>query len=166
MTTEGRLLEELTIDDFRNRLTILYPKAAIDSRGNEIITYTEGPIVWAYVEVHATGMSTSSSESHITRKVLLVFRYRNDLSPADPFPGERRNLRTHLAAYGCLWKAQIHLCGMCRGSKESVRAYEKKIHGYAKYPGNLRGRSSQCYTSGDGGHGGENNRGYEGEGSG
>lgn len=48
MTTEERLLEELTIDDFRNRLTILYPKAAIDSRGNEIITYTEGPIVWAY----------------------------------------------------------------------------------------------------------------------
>lgn len=81
MTTEERLLEELTIDDFRNRLTILYPKAAIDSRGNEIITYKEGPTVWAYVEVHATGMSTSSSESHITRKVLLVFRYRNDLSP-------------------------------------------------------------------------------------
>lgn len=85
MTTEERLLEELTIDNFRNRLSLLFPIASIDTRGNEIITYKEGPTVWAYVEVHATGMSTSSSESHITRKVLLVFRYRNDLSPETHF---------------------------------------------------------------------------------
>ena len=45
MTTEERLLEELTIDNFRNRLSLLFPIASIDTRGNEIITYKEGPTV-------------------------------------------------------------------------------------------------------------------------
>lgn len=85
MTTEERLLSEVTIEKLKSRLTILNPTPSLDSLGNQVITYTPGKTVWAYVEVHATDMSETEGESHITRKVLLVFRYRKDLTPETHF---------------------------------------------------------------------------------
>lgn len=81
MTTEERLLHDITISHLRSRVTIWSPKSTLDAYGNETISYTKGQTVWAYVENHATQMYESTGEAHITRKVLIVMRYRLDLKP-------------------------------------------------------------------------------------
>lgn len=85
MTTEERLLHEVTVDKMRGRVTILHPSGGIDDYGNEKISYEEGSTVWAYVENHATEMNESAVEAHIIRKVLIVMRWRKDLKPESRF---------------------------------------------------------------------------------
>lgn len=85
MTTEERLLKDVMASKMRSRVTILIPSGGIDSYGNERITYKEGSTVWAYIENHASEMYETTAESHIIRKVLIVVRYRQDLSPASRF---------------------------------------------------------------------------------
>lgn len=85
MTTEERILQTVTAGNLRQRVTILIPSSGIDSYGNERITYKEGSTVWAYVENHASEMYETTAELHIIRKVLIVVRYRRDLSPASRF---------------------------------------------------------------------------------
>ena len=85
MTTEERLIHEVKISNLRSRVTIWIPKSTIDAYGNETISYKKGNTVWAYVENHATQMYESPSEAHITRKVLIVMRYRPDLKPESRF---------------------------------------------------------------------------------
>lgn len=81
MTTEERLLQDVKISNLRSRVTIWIPKSTLDAYGNETISYTKGQTVWAYVENHATQMYETTGEAHITRKVLIVMRYRPDLKP-------------------------------------------------------------------------------------
>lgn len=85
MTTEERLLKDVMASKMRSRVTILISSGDIDSYGNERITYKEGSTVWAYVENHASEMYETTAESHIIRKVLIVVRYRQDLTPASRF---------------------------------------------------------------------------------
>lgn len=85
MTTEERILQTVTAGNLRQRVTLMQPAMARDDYGNERITYKEGSTVWAYVENHASEMYETTAESHIIRKVLIVVRYRRDLSPASRF---------------------------------------------------------------------------------
>ena len=55
MTTEERLLREVTVDKMRSRVTILHPSGGTDDYGN------------------------------IIRKVLIVMRWRKDLKPESRF---------------------------------------------------------------------------------
>lgn len=85
MTTEERLLHEVTVGMMRSRVTILHPSGGVDAYGNEEISYREGSTVWAYVENHASEINESASEVHIIRKVLIVMRWRTDLKPESRF---------------------------------------------------------------------------------
>lgn len=85
MTTEERILQKVTAGNLQSRVTILAPSATVDSRGNQKITYTAGPSVWAYIETHASQIYETTDEVHIIRKMIIVMRYRPGLTPEHRF---------------------------------------------------------------------------------
>lgn len=80
MTTEERLLNTVSAGMFHDRVTILNPTAEIDTYGRQVITYAPGNTVWAYIETHSTQVYKTTGQTHITRKTLIVMRYRTGLN--------------------------------------------------------------------------------------
>lgn len=82
MTTEERILTAVNAGNLKHRMTIMAPAVSIDAYGNRKAVYSRLADVWAYVEVHASQISETTAEKHITRKSIIAFRYRPDV-PAD-----------------------------------------------------------------------------------
>lgn len=82
MTTEERILTAVNAGNLKHRMTIMVPAVSIDACGNRKMVYSRLAGVWAYVEVHASQISETTVEKHITRKSIIAFRYRPDV-PAD-----------------------------------------------------------------------------------
>lgn len=82
MTTEERILTAVNAGNLKHRMTIMAPAVNIDAYGNRKAVYSRLADVWAYIEVHASQISETTAEKHITRKSIIAFRYRRDV-PAD-----------------------------------------------------------------------------------
>lgn len=93
MTTEDRILQNMTIGKLRTRITIRVPSVQKDSRGNNILSYADGDTVWGCVETHASQMYETTGEVNIIRKVIIIMRYRSDLTPDHQFRAAGRLYR-------------------------------------------------------------------------
>lgn len=82
MTTEERILTAVNAGNLKTRLSILVPSITVDDYGNRKTGYKVLAAVWAYIETHASQISETTAEKHITRKSIIAFRYRPDV-PAD-----------------------------------------------------------------------------------
>lgn len=93
MTTEDRILQNMTIGKLRTRITLRIPSVQKDSRGNDILSYQDGATVWGCVETHASQMYETTGEVNIIRKVIIIMRYRSDLTPDYQFTAAGRIYR-------------------------------------------------------------------------
>lgn len=79
MTTEERILTAVNAGNLKTRLSILVPSITVDDYGNRKTGYKILAAVWAYIETHASQISETTAEKHITRKSIIAFRYRPDI---------------------------------------------------------------------------------------
>lgn len=79
MTTEERILSIFHAGKLKTRLSILVPSITVDDYGNRKTGYKALAAVWAYIETHASQISETTAEKHITRKSIIAFRYRPDV---------------------------------------------------------------------------------------
>jgi SPP1 family predicted phage head-tail adaptor len=93
MTTEDNILKTMDIGRLRRRVTIMVPQITKTVRGDRKTTYTAGPVVWAAVQTRASQIFTTTVEVNIIQKVMIIMRYRKDLTPSHRYVADGRTYK-------------------------------------------------------------------------
>ena len=80
MITEERMLKAVTAGNLKQRVEILDPVYSTDGYGNTIIDHEVVDSAWCYIEQHATQVTETTGEIHLTRKVIIAMRYRDSIT--------------------------------------------------------------------------------------